>query len=223
MRKTILLIEDNSDIMKINSKALSMRGFSVLEAATLARGEELLAKRSPDLIVLDIMLPDGDGLRFCKKLRGGSGVPVLFLSALALNTEIIEGFEAGGDDYLTKPYDLDVLIARIEALLRRVEGTRRLLSEAEARNSALEERLRVEMEKNREETSLQAFGLTPREKEVALLLIGGCKRNDIRALLNISKGTVNTLCTNVYRKTACAGAKELMRKLGERVTNMSNV
>jgi len=121
-QNTILLVEDDSHIMKINRTALTMSGYRVLEADTVARGRALFVKEKPDLILLDIMLPDGDGLRFCEELRGNSGVPILFLSALGRTAEIVKGLEAGGDDYLPKPYDLNVLIARIEALLRRARN-----------------------------------------------------------------------------------------------------
>lgn len=119
MNATILLVEDNPHIMKINREALALRGFRVLEAATLAEGRALLERERPDLILLDVMLPDGSGLRFCEELRGGSGVPVLFLSALGQDEEIVAGLRAGGDDYLPKPYNLEVLLARVDALLRR--------------------------------------------------------------------------------------------------------
>jgi len=119
MNLTILLVEDNPDIMKINRSALAMRGCRVLEAETVEQGRELMEKENPDLIILDILLPDGNGLDFCEELRKDNNVPILFLSALGGNQDIVNGLIKGGDDYLPKPYDLDVLLARVEALLRR--------------------------------------------------------------------------------------------------------
>ena len=114
----ILLIEDNRDIMKINASALNMRGYTVLCAGTLEEGRDLLLFHSVDLIVLDVMLPDGNGIAWCRKVKAVSDVPILFLSALGESADIIAGLRAGGDDYLSKPYDLEVLAARIETRLR---------------------------------------------------------------------------------------------------------
>ncbi len=114
----ILLIEDNEDLMNINRRFLRRLGFQTLEAGTLEAGEAALSA-GPDLIVLDIMMPDGSGLEFCKRIRLQNEIPILFLTALSGADNAIAGFIAGGDDYLTKPYDLQELGYRIEALLRR--------------------------------------------------------------------------------------------------------
>jgi len=121
MSATLLLVEDNPHIMKINKEALTMLGYCVLEAETIKAGKAILEKEKPDLIVLDIMLPDGDGRLLCEELRGDSGIPILFLTALGKEDEIIEGLRVGGDDYLPKTYGVGVLIARIEALLKRAK------------------------------------------------------------------------------------------------------
>ena len=115
----ILLVEDNPHIQRANKKALVMRGYHVLEAETLAQGRELLLKEQPDLIVLDVMLPDGSGLGLCEEIRHGSNIPIIFLSGLKEEKEIVDGFESGGDVYLTKPYGLNVLVKNVEALLNR--------------------------------------------------------------------------------------------------------
>jgi len=115
----ILLVEDNPHIQQANKRALAMRGYHVLEAETLAQGRKLLLKEQPDLIVLDVMLPDGSGLGMCKEIRQGSNIPILFLSGLKEEKEIVDGFESGGDVYLTKPYGLNVLVKNVEALLNR--------------------------------------------------------------------------------------------------------
>ena len=119
-RELILLVEDNPDIMRINSFFLSKaKGYRVEEATTLEEAERMAEAHGPDLVVMDILMPDGSGMDFCKKLRTTKNTPVLFLSALSENKDIIEGLHVGGDDFISKPYDLDVLSARIEALLRR--------------------------------------------------------------------------------------------------------
>lgn len=121
----ILLVEDNPHIMKINAEVLSLRGYEVLRAATAAEAREQLQWHGVDLIVLDIMLPDGNGVELCRELKGRYHIPILFLTALSENQDVVEGLRAGGDDYLAKPYDLEVLIARIEARLRSDANSRR--------------------------------------------------------------------------------------------------
>lgn len=116
---TILLVEDDPDILRANRMALELEGYRVLAAETLQKGREAVAREKPDLIVLDITLPDGNGLAYCRELRGVSGVRVLFLSALGTKEDTIAGLRAGGDDYIAKPYLMDELLARVEALLRR--------------------------------------------------------------------------------------------------------
>ncbi len=115
---TILLVEDNPHIMKINEKMLLTQGHQVLCAQSLAHARALLSFHKIDLMVLDIMLPDGDGVSFCKACKETSHIPVLFLSALGESADIVKALRAGGDDYLTKPYDLEVFLARVETRLR---------------------------------------------------------------------------------------------------------
>lgn len=110
---TILLVEDNPHIMKINSSCLSMEDYSVLEAADAAQCRYMLSNNDVDLVILDIMLPDGDGISLCREIKAKYDIPILFLSALSENDDIITALRAGGDDYLPKPYDIQVLIARV--------------------------------------------------------------------------------------------------------------
>lgn len=115
---TILLIEDDAVILKTNCRALELQGYHVLCAKTLARGHALLKQNNPNMIVLDILLPDGNGLNYCEELRCNSNVPILFLSALDTNRDVVAGLKAGGNCYLAKPYDMDVFLAQVEAMLR---------------------------------------------------------------------------------------------------------
>ncbi|MGD9663308.1 MAG: response regulator transcription factor [Porticoccaceae bacterium] len=119
--KLILLVEDNEKIMQGNERMLRRRGYGVVMALTLGEAREALGLRMPDLIVLDIMLPDGCGLGFMADLRQYSKVPILLLTGLTTPEDVVRGLTAGGDDYLSKPYDFEVLLARVEALLRRAE------------------------------------------------------------------------------------------------------
>ena len=128
MSYTILLVEDNPHIMEINREALMMEDYAVLEAADGRVCMEQLCSNDVDLIVLDIMLPDSDGLSLCRRIKQQYDVPILFLSALGENEQIVEGLRAGGDDYLPKPYDIGVLLARIEARLRSAKRNRRFIT-----------------------------------------------------------------------------------------------
>ncbi len=116
---TILLVEDNAEILKANTWMLTQEGYSVQQATSIKEAQRSLNTSLPDLIVLDILLPDGSGLTLCEELRRQANVPILFLTALGKSSDVVKGLRAGGDDYLAKPYEYEVLLARIEALLRR--------------------------------------------------------------------------------------------------------
>jgi len=117
--KLILLIEDNFEIQNTNRRMLELNGYRVETAMDLTQAWQALERMAPDLIVADIMLPDGSGLEFVRQIRERTQTPILFLSALGEKSDIVEGLRAGGDDYLAKPYDYDEFLARIETLLRR--------------------------------------------------------------------------------------------------------
>lgn len=116
---TILMIEDNPDILRTNRAALELEGHRVLEATTLAQGTAMAQSQPVDLVLLDILLPDSTSLAHCREVLGLEGASVLILSALNTKSDVIAGLRAGGDDYLVKPYLMDEMLARVEALLRR--------------------------------------------------------------------------------------------------------
>lgn len=113
--KRVLLVEDNERILYGNKRMLEWEGYCVDTAATLCDARARMAEHRPDAIVLDIMLPDGSGLDFLRELRQSTdaGVPVLLLTGLGTHDDILLGLKSGGDDYLTKPYDFEILLARV--------------------------------------------------------------------------------------------------------------
>ena len=99
-QKRIMLIEDDKNILAVNKEILELEQFHVETATSLKEGIEKIARFLPDVIVLDIMLPDGSGIQMCKKLREKTNVPILFLTCKDDKRDIIEGLNAGGDDYM---------------------------------------------------------------------------------------------------------------------------
>ena len=120
-RRAILLIEDEDSISEPLSSALRQEGFEVRTAATVADGLESFRARPPDLVLLDVMLPDGDGKDVLRHIRGSSRVPVVMLTARGEEMDRVLGLELGADDYVTKPFSAAELTARLRAVLRRSE------------------------------------------------------------------------------------------------------
>lgn len=115
----VLVVEDEMQIRRFVCAALEDEGCRVAEAETMAKGLIEAGTRKPDLIILDLGLPDGDGVRFVHDLRAWSNLPVLILSARSTESDKIGVLDAGADDYLTKPFAVGELLARVRALLRR--------------------------------------------------------------------------------------------------------
>lgn len=115
----VLVVEDEMQIRRFVCAALESEGCRVAEAATMAQGMIDAGTRKPDLIILDLGLPDGDGVRFVQDLRAWFNLPVLILSARSTENDKIGVLDAGADDYLTKPFAVGELLARVRALLRR--------------------------------------------------------------------------------------------------------
>lgn len=117
----ILLLEDDLSLINGLSFAFRKQGFELAVARTLQEANELWGEGKYDLLVLDVSLPDGTGFDFCEKVRQASKVPIIFLTASDEEMNIIMGLDIGGDDYITKPFKLGVLVSRINALLRRAK------------------------------------------------------------------------------------------------------
>ena len=115
----LLLLEDDLSLINGLSFAFQKAGHELEVARTLQEAENLWQEGRYDLLVLDVSLPDGSGFEFCKKVRQTSQVPIIFLTASDTETSIIMGLDIGGDDYITKPFKLAVLMSRINAILRR--------------------------------------------------------------------------------------------------------
>ena len=122
----LLVVEDEPNILELLSASLRFAGFEVATAATGVQALDAARRSRPDLIVLDVMLPDLDGFDVARRLRGGGQrIPVLFLTARDATEDKVRGLTLGGDDYVTKPFSLEEVIARIRAVLRRVRGAPR--------------------------------------------------------------------------------------------------
>ncbi|APO70935.1 transcriptional regulatory protein OmpR 2 (plasmid) [Rhizobium gallicum] len=118
----IVVVDDHRDIRDLVGKYLSQQGYHVSVAESGAALRRIVERGAPDLIVLDVMMPGEDGLSVCRQLRGTLEIPIIFLTAMADDTDRIIGLELGADDYLTKPFNPRELLARIRAVLRRVNS-----------------------------------------------------------------------------------------------------
>ena len=122
MNKKVLIIDDEEDILKLIKTVLKKEGMeNVITATTAKGGFEQFQKSNPDIVLLDIMLPDGEGYDVCRQIRSVSKVPILFLSAKTEEIDKILGFAIGGDDYISKPFSPKEVAYRVKAQLRRAD------------------------------------------------------------------------------------------------------
>ena len=124
MKERILIIEDDEAIVRVIRRALSYEGYQVDIATNGERGLELSKNYSPDIIILDLMLPGIDGMEVCQAIRYRSNIPILMLTARDSVQYRVRGLDCGADDYMTKPFELEELLARVRALLRRTQFDR---------------------------------------------------------------------------------------------------
>jgi two-component system KDP operon response regulator KdpE len=122
MREKILVVDDEPRVVRLVTEVLQAVGYKVVAAASASSALEMFALEQPDLALLDVMLGSGpDGYSICRRIREFSDVPVIMLTAKALESDLLCGFDAGADDYLTKPFSAKELIARVRAVLRRAQ------------------------------------------------------------------------------------------------------
>ena len=128
---TILVVDDELPIIELIQYNLKKEGFDVLTAENGAQALELARSETPDLIILDLMLPDMGGFDICRILRNDTStarIPIIMATAKTSDSDIVSGLELGADDYITKPFSPKVLVARVKSVLRRFQGTTRARS-----------------------------------------------------------------------------------------------
>jgi two-component system response regulator RegX3 len=118
-RSVILVVEDEESYQDALNVGLTVEGFVVVGATNIAQARQLMTSAKPDLVLLDVMLPDGSGIDFCRELHDSTRTPVIMVTARTSEVDVVLGLEIGAADYVTKPYRLRELIARIRAVLRR--------------------------------------------------------------------------------------------------------
>ncbi len=150
----ILIVEDDLSLINGLSFAIKKQGYELDIVRTSAEADKIWGNRKYDLVILDVSLPDGSGFDICRKIREVSKVPIIFLTAADEETDIIMGLDIGGDDYITKPFKLSVLMSRINAILRRSNGFK---NDAELNSNGITVKLlKGEVYKNGERIDLTA-------------------------------------------------------------------
>ena len=146
--ETILIVDDEPNIRDVLRWPLTEAGFNVAEASDGNEAIEQFTAVDPDLLILDIMMPEMDGTDVCRKIRQTSDVPIIFLSAKAQDIDKIIGLEIGGDDYVTKPFEPQVVVSHVKAMLRRIRiiHSRMNSSEPIQKNELAHNRLRLDLD-----------------------------------------------------------------------------
>ncbi|WP_409342614.1 response regulator transcription factor [Paenibacillus sp. MBLB4367] len=163
----ILVVEDEEEIRELIRLYLQNEGYVAVLAEDGEQALQLFEQEKPDLVVLDIVLPDTDGIELCGIIRKRSDVPIIFVTCKRESEDMISGFEAEADDYVTKPFDPAVLVARVKANLRRVLHQRKKASDEAWRD----DRLYVNLQNYEVLVHGQPVPLLPKERQLLILLL----------------------------------------------------
>ncbi len=165
---TILVVEDNRDLLNLLDINLTDQGYTVYKAESGKAALEAFDDRQPDLVILDVMLPEIDGFEVCKRIRSeNKRVPILMLTAKAEEIDKVLGLELGADDYMTKPFSIREFLARVKAMFRRVDLA---LKESEKEGRVLEfDQLQIDSAKRKVTLKGELLELTSKEYELLLL------------------------------------------------------
>lgn len=170
--KKILLIDDDIDFLRLTSLIFNQTGAQVIMTPNGLEGMGKLFTHQPDLIILDAMMPGIDGFKICRRIRQYSNTPLIMLSALDHDELMLKGLEAGADDFLSKPINPDVLLARVKAVLRRSEPNPGYPDTPGYRD----DRLEIDIDKHRVSVSGRHVKLTPVEFRMLAYLAGNAGR-----------------------------------------------
>ena len=201
---TVLVVEDELKIARLIRDYLEQAGFSVAHAADGESGLSLARSGRPDLVVLDLGLPGMDGFDVARKLRSESSVPIIMLTARTEETDKVVGLELGADDYVTKPFSPRELVARVRALMRRVDGTdgpREVVRVGD---------VEIDVPKMRVTVAGRSVSLTPTEFQILRTLASSPGRIFTRAQL---LDTLHGISFESYERAVDAHIKNLRKKI----------
>ncbi|MGQ9926836.1 MAG: response regulator transcription factor [Chloroflexaceae bacterium] len=162
-QRTILVVDDDDGLRELIRISLEHEGYAVIQATNGVECVQGVRDQRPDMVILDVMMPEMDGLEACTKVREFSQVPILMLTARTQSEDVITGLDRGADDYLAKPFNMEELSARIRALLRRVPPANRPLTAGEGQIS-------IDQQKREVWVRGQLVDLTPIEYKLLIVL-----------------------------------------------------
>ena len=219
MPRKILVVDDDAHIREVVRFALEKAGLEAVEAGDGQKALESFAANTPDLIILDIAMPEMDGLAVCREVRRRSDVPILFLSSRTDEVDRVVGLEIGGDDYVTKPFSPRELVARVQTILKRVRpGERNQLEGVELRHGAV----KVDIAGHAAFWKDTKIALTATEFALLKNFLGAPGRVLSReqlmdaaydAKINVSDRTIDSHIRNLRAKYARAGCKDIVETI----------
>ena len=171
MEHKVLVVEDDSTLLGVIKYNLVKEGYTAITASDGVQAIEVAKKEHPDLIILDIMLPKLDGLEVCRILRRESNIPIIMLTARSEEIDKVVGLEIGADDYMTKPFSVKELMARVKALLRRAEMTSRHSGTGDQSPVIREGELEINVERHAVFLRGAPIELTPKEFDLLVFMM----------------------------------------------------
>jgi two-component system, OmpR family, KDP operon response regulator KdpE len=191
-KPVVLVVDDEPQILRVMRASLPIRGYEVLTASTAAEALNQVSRQVPDLVILDLAMPEMSGLEVCRRVREFSSVPIIVLSAKGSESDKVAALDLGADDYVTKPFGMDELLARVRAVLRRLSATNdRVLVVGD---------VTIDIDEHRVVVGGKEIRLTPKEFDVFKYLVNNAgKVVTHRALLQTVWGWESTDQTEYLR------------------------